>query len=341
MVTFNQKLINNYIDKLIGDFDKYKKYYSSVISIYIGGGTPNMLDDYILERLLKAIDNLKINALEYTIEINPELLTLNQVLLFKKYGINRVSIGAESLNDDHLKFLGRHHKKIDILNSLNLLRENGITNINLDFIYAHPMDNKILLNDMLEEAIALKIPHFSFYTLILEENTIFSHKKLKMLNDDEISDLMDLVNDKLNMYHHYEISNYAIKGFESIHNSLYWTCNEYIGIGMGASGYLDGIRYDNPKKISDYINDIKPDLNKLSIFDMKSEYFILGLRLLDGVSIKKYQNIFKSKIEDDFNIDEMLKYNLLKIDGDILRLTYKGYKLGNVVFEVFLWEKSI
>ena len=336
MVTFNQKLIDNYIDKIISDLDKYRNYYSSVISIYIGGGTPNSLDDNNLSRLLEAINKLGINPVEYTVEINPELLTISQVKLFKKYNINRISIGAESLNDDHLKFLGRHHKKADIINSINMLRDNGISNINLDFIYAHPLDNKKLLQAELDEAISLKIPHFSFYTLILEENTIFSFKGLKMLDEDTISELMDLVNDKLKGYHHYEISNYALKGYESIHNSMYWTSNEYIGIGMGASGYLDGIRYDNPKRISDYLNGIKPDLNKLSIYDKKSEYFILGLRLLDGVSISKYEELFNSRLEDDFDISDMLKYKLLEIDGDILRLTYNGYKLGNQVFEVFL-----
>ena len=157
-----------------------------------------------------------------------------------------------------------------------------------------------------------------------------------MLDEDTVSNLMDLVNDRLKDYHHYEISNYSRKGFESLHNMIYWKSMEYIGIGMGASGYLDSIRYDNNRLLKDYMNSYRGEENTLDISDKKSEYMILGLRLLDGVSRSKYKELFASNIEDDFSLDKLLKYNLIEINGDIIKMTYKGYKLGNYVFEEFI-----
>ena len=336
MVPSNKELVSKYIDRMINEFDLYEKYYKDVETIYIGGGTPNSLDDETLERVLQKISSLNINPKEYSIEINPELLTLSQVNLFKKYGINRVSMGAESMDDNILKILGRHHTSEDVINAYNLLKNNGIENINIDIIYAHPWDNFDLLNDTIDKVLSLNPPHLSFYTLILENKTIFKYKKVKMLDEDTVSNLMDLVNDRLKDYHHYEISNYSRKGFESLHNMIYWKSMEYIGIGMGASGYLDSIRYDNNRLLKDYMNSYRGEENTLDISDKKSEYMILGLRLLDGVSRSKYKELFASNIEDDFSLDKLLKYNLIEINGDIIKMTYKGYKLGNYVFEEFI-----
>ena len=336
MVPSNKELVSKYIDRMINEFDLYEKYYKDVETIYIGGGTPNSLDDETLERVLQKISSLNINPKEYSIEINPELLTLSQVNLFKKYGINRVSMGAESMDDNILKLLGRHHTSEDVINAYNLLKNNGIENINIDIIYAHPWDNFDLLNDTIDKVLSLNPPHLSFYTLILEDKTIFKYKKVKMLDEDTVSNLMDLVNDRLKDYHHYEISNYSRKGFESLHNMIYWKSMEYIGIGMGASGYLDSIRYDNNRLLKDYMNSYRGEENTLNIFDKKSEYMILGLRLLDGVSRSKYKELFASNIEDDFSLYKLLKYNLIEINGDIIKMTYKGYKLGNYVFEEFI-----
>ena len=165
MVPSNKELVSKYIDRMINEFDLYEKYYKDVETIYIGGGTPNSLDDLTLETVLQKISSLNINPKEYSIEINPELLTLSQVILFKKYGINRVSMGAESMDDNILKLLGRHHTSEDVINAYNLLKNNGIENINIDIIYAHPWDNFDLLNDTIDKVLSLNPPHLSFYTL--------------------------------------------------------------------------------------------------------------------------------------------------------------------------------
>jgi len=336
MVPSNKDLVKRYIDRMLQEFDLYNNYYKNVETIYIGGGTPNSLDDETLELVLKRIASLNIKPIEYTIEINPELLTISQVNLFKKYGINRVSMGAESMDDNTLKLLGRHHTSSDVVNAYKLLKDNGIENINIDIIYAHPWDSIEMLNKTIDKILSLDPPHLSFYTLILEDKTIFSYKKVKMLDEDTTSNLMDVVNERLKDYHHYEISNYSKPGFESIHNSIYWKSMEYIGIGMGASGYLDSIRYDNNRLLKDYMKTFKGEETPLSINDKKSEYMILGLRLLDGVSRSKYKELFGTNIEDDFSLERLLKYELIEISGDIIKMSYKGYKLGNVVFEEFI-----
>ncbi len=338
MVTFKKETMEKYINRLIEEFREYEKYLSDIKTIYIGGGTPNALPLDLLEKLLKKIDEYNKNTCEYTIEINPELLTLSQIKLFKKYKINRVSMGCEAMDDNILKLLGRHHKTYDIINAYKLLKDNGMDNINLDFIYANPWDNKDLVNSMIDKILELNPNHLSLYTLILEDKTIFKYKNIKMLDEDTASDLMDLVNERLKNagYNHYEISNYAKEGFEGIHNSIYWSSKEYIGLGMGASGYLDSIRYDNEKSLNAYFRRFKANSCHLSISDKKSEYLMLGLRMKKGVSISKYQELFNSSPIDDFDMEKLLKYELIKIDGDNIYMTYKGYKLGNVVFENFI-----
>lgn len=341
-VSFDKNRISNYIDLLIKELASYKKYLNEeIISIYIGGGTPNVLDLDNLEKLLLYINNLNLHFKEFTIEINPELLTHEQVILFKKYNINRVSIGAQSFNDEHLKYLGRHHTYKDIVNSIELLRKEGITNINIDLMYAYPIDTIGNVLNNIKIIKELKIPHISLYSLILEEKTVFYHKylknKFKPLDDDLVSDMMDLINNNLkDIYHHYEISNYSYPGYESIHNMLYWKSLEYIGVGIGASGYLNSIRYDNNISYNKYIKNYIYDETKLDLNDKKKEFFLLGLRMLDGVSIKEYKKRFKSDPLEDFDFSYLMNNNLIQINKDIIKVTKKGYMLENVVAKEFI-----
>lgn len=338
----NNDIKHKYILRLLEEFDLYNNYYSRVNTIYIGGGTPNCLDISDLELLLNKISSLNIKPIEYSIEVNPELLNETQINLFKKYGINRVSIGAESFNDSHLLYLGRHHKKEDIINSINLLRRNGINNINIDLIYAHPLDSISNICEELKIIKSLNIPHISLYSLILEERTVFYYKWLKNefseCIEDDAADMTQYIDASLKElgYNHYEISNYAKDGYKSIHNTSYWKCKEYIGLGLGASGYLDEVRYDNTKVLSKYLSSFEKDEQKLSIKDKKGEYFMLGLRMLDGVSLKEYIKIFKSDPFFDFNINKLIKEGLVEIFDDNLRLTSRGLMLGNIVFEEFV-----
>lgn len=340
-VARNERQIEEYINFIINDFSKYEKYYHDVKTIYIGGGTPNILSDNLLEKLFNAIQKLNINPIEYTIEINPELLTINQILLFKKYRINRVSIGVETFINDDLVKLNRHHTKEDAIRSVKLLKENGINNINIDLIYAHPFDNmdKVLLN--LKEFIKLDVNHISYYSMILEDKTVFNY----LINKNELELLDNEIEGKMyeeiikylkeHNYHHYETSNFAKIGFESKHNMLYWDACEYIGIGCGASGYLDDLRYTNNFSLKKYYNNEK-DIEHLSITDKKNEFMMLGFRKIDGISFDDYQKRFNSTIFDDFNLQKLIDKGLLEFDDLKIRLTPKGQMLANEVFMEFV-----
>lgn len=340
-IAANEHQIDKYIDFIIEDIDNYKKYFPSIKTIYIGGGTPNFLSDYNLKRLLEKIDSLNLSPLEYTIECNPEFISLNQIELFKKYGINRVSLGVESFFDSDLEFLNRHHTKADAIKAIQLLRSNGITNINIDLIFAHPNDTLEKIKCSLDEFLKLDLPHISYYNMILEEKTIFSNMlskgEIKLLDNDIEASMYELIIDTLkkNGYHHYETSNFAKPGFESIHNQLYWDSLEYIGIGAGASGYLDSIRYTNDAKIkSYYLNEKEEEV--ISLKEKKKEYFLLGFRKIDGVSILEYKKRFNSNPLDDFDFNLLKEKCLVFIDDDKIKLTKKGIMLTNEVFMEFV-----
>lgn len=340
-IAINDNQINEYIDYIIEDIDNYKKYFPSIKTIYIGGGTPNFLSDYNLERLLKKIDSLNLSPLEYTIECNPEFLCKKQAELFIKYGVNRVSLGVESFVDSDLKFLNRHHTKADVIEAIKILKDNNLNNINIDLIFAHPNDTLDKVKECLDEFLKLNIPHISYYNMILEQKTIFSNLisqgKIKLLDNDTEANMYELIINTLKEkgYHHYETSNFALPGFESIHNQIYWDSMEYIGIGAGASGYLDDIRYTFDSRLKHYYLNQK-QLDRISKEEKKKEYFLLGFRKIDGVSINEYKRRFNSSPLDDFNFQSLLEKNLIYIENDRIKLTQKGIMLTNEVFIEFV-----
>lgn len=311
-------------------------------TVYIGGGTPNLLNNQLLERLLKLLKPYLDSSLENTIECNPDLITDEQAKLFKKYHINRVSMGVETINPKLLAILGRKHTKNDVLNAINILNLNGIRNINLDFIFGLPFETIEDLNNDLDFYFSLKLPHASFYSLILEEKTIMSYKierkEIELPDDDLVASMYDLINLRMkeNEYIHYEISNYAKLGYESSHNLLYWTQGEYVGIGMGAAGYCNDFRYTNYKTLKNYIEHVEEDRIFISLDEKKKEYCLLGLRKLSGVSISGYFNQFHTKLFDDFDLKAHLDTGLLKINGDMLYIPEEKMFLSNIVFLEFV-----
>ena len=337
----NENQINEYVNYLIKELDNYKNYYNTVKTIYIGGGTPNLLNDELLERLLLKIISLNISFEEFSIEINPELLCANQVKLFKKYGIKRVSIGVETFNDEDLKKLNRHHTKKTAIDAVNLLKENGINNINIDLMFAHPYDTLDKVKENIKEFLKLDVNHISYYSMILEEKTVFSHLidtgKLKLLDEDLEAKMYEYIIKTLkeNGFKHYETSNFARDGYESKHNLIYWNSLEYVGVGAGASGYLDSVRYTNNKVLSKYYNGEK-ETEVISFEEKKKEFMLLGFRKIDGVSISEYHNRFNSNMLDDFDLEKLISKNLIKIEGDMVLLTEKGTMLANEVFIEFV-----
>ena len=337
------KTKTQYIRRLIEEFDLYENELNDIDTIYIGGGTPNSLPLDDLEKLLQKIDSYHfLNVKEYTIEINPELLTEEQVLLFKKYKISRISIGVQSFDNEMLKILNRKHTYQDVENAIKLLRKYEITNINLDMMFAIPKQTIEVLKHDIKQALSFNVPHISYYNLILEEKTILMYevenKRLCLLDEDLEALMYELVIKSLKdaNYNHYEISNFAINGFDSKHNLHYWNTDNYIGLGVGASGYLNHIRYDNDRLVNSYLKQFIKEELKLTKEDEQSEFFIMGLRKISGVSIKDFEIRFGVNPYEIFPIHELIDQGLLEECDMFLRLTKRGLLLGNQVFGRFL-----
>lgn len=339
----NDEQMTAYCDRICEEIKHYEVKIKNCNTIYIGGGTPNALSPMNLEKVLKEIKCCLCSPIEFSIELNPELLTNEIADLLKKYGVNRVSLGVQTFHKTHLKFLNRHHTLEDVKHSITLLTSHGISNINLDMMYALPNQTLDDVKEDLNILGSLKIEHVSYYSLILEEHTVLNNllnsKRITLPSDDLVGDMMDLIDITLPRYGfiHYEISNYAKPGFESKHNLIYWNCDPYLGIGMRACGYIDNKRYQNQHTLSSYMTkDFVEETTLLSKLDIQKEYFLLGLRKVEGVSISK----FKAKFDEDpykqFNLQKWIDLKLLETNGDMLRFSKKGMELGNLVFEEFI-----
>lgn len=338
-VPYNDLQILTYINHLKKEILSYNLYFKEIDTIYIGGGTPNFLNDEVFEDLLSFVNNLNLKVKEYTIECNPEFLSFKQATLFKKYGINRISLGVETFNKKGLKLLNRGHNSKDVKIAINNLKKVGLNNINLDLIYDYFKETYKTLKKDLRKALSFKVTHLSLYSLILEENTLLKRKyKEEDINNDLSQKMSNFINKTLAKKHfiHYEISNYALKGYESLHNIKYWEKEEYIGCGMGATSYLNHQRITNSYLINNYLKDKDKYIEELSILDEKKEFIIMGLRMLKGIDKEKYYKRFKTSLEVDFNYSKLLHLDLLIENNKTLKLTKKGLDLGNIVFEEFI-----
>jgi oxygen-independent coproporphyrinogen-3 oxidase len=297
-IQYNKLIADAYITALIKEMKKFKG--KSINSVYIGGGTPSSLSIEQIQRILKVINKtFNINKLkEFTFEINPDSISIDKLKLLKCFGVNRLSIGLQAVNDKTLGYLGRTHSFKSFLNIYEKARKEAFDNINIDLIYGFPCHTMNEWKQTLDTVLSLNSEHLSIYPMSLEMNTLF-HKLHFNIDKNLQRNMYDKAVDMLsyNKYIHYEISSWEKGNNESIHNIAYWRNLEYIGIGAGASGYINHIRYKNIENITKYINLIKT--NSINIrtenekIDNKTyivESIILGLRLLKiGVNIKFFK----------------------------------------------------
>ena len=325
---YNEKLCDKYLNVLINELNNLK-IKNKLKTIYIGGGSPSCLNEKELEKLLKELNKyLDINY-EFTIEVNPENITEEKVKLFKKYGINRVSIGVQSFNKDILNFLGRKHDFNDVKRTVDLLNKYDITNYSFDFIYGIKGLTIEMIKKDLELIFSLNPKHLSFYSLILEDNTIIKVNNYKELDEDNVREQYDFIYDELYKrgYIRYEVSNFAKDNYESKHNLVYWNNEEYYAIGVGASSYVNGIRYTTSRNITKYVNNT---IEKESfITNKEKEYIMLKLRLVKGIDLNEYKKLFKKDFFAEYKdiTNKFLKNNLLIIDKNYLKTTYNGMML--------------
>ncbi len=334
---YNEKWADLYLDALEKEISS--KYENETLNtIYIGGGTPNCLSLEELEKLFNIIDKLKkADSYEYTIECNIELLTIDQILLMKRYGINRVSIGVQTFNDKYLKFLNRHHTKDMVIENINLLKSNGINNINVDLIYALPNQTIEELSVDIDNLKKLDIPHISTYSLIIESNTMLSKSNVKNIDEDLDYEMYNLIINKLDNYKHYETSNFSKTGYESKHNLTYWNNEHYYGFGLGASGYIDNIRYENTKSLNHYLEGIYLlEEEKLSKNEIIENEFILGFRKIDGVNINDFNRKYNMDILKLDVIIDLLKKGKLINDGSNIKINENYVYTANDILINFL-----
>lgn len=342
--------VDEYIDSLIIELKQIRD--DNIETVYIGGGTPSALNDEQLIKLLSSINETVdvSNLKEFSFEANPEDLTLRRVTILKNYGINRVSMGVQTLNNKILKIIGRGHRAIDVENAIYNLKSIGIDNINIDLMFALPEQTISDLQISMEKIVSYGITHVSCYSLILEQRTkLYNQVKSKhiILPTNEVEEQMyDLTINYLkdNGFNQYEISNFSKKGYESIHNSNYWRNYEYYGIGAGAHGYIDGVRYSNQAPVKFYIKSIlekghaRRIENKVTVKEKIEEQFFLGLRLLNGIDLDVVDNKYNIKTRELYkdSIEKNINVGYLKLENNILSLTRKGLFYGNDVFADFL-----
>ncbi len=340
-----------YVDALCNEIMEYEELSSDYIvrSIFIGGGTPSILDETYIELIMltiKQIWNIKEEA-EITIESNPDSLTYKKLVAYKKVGINRLSIGLQSANDEELNILGRPHNYDQFTAAFNSARAAGFDNINIDIMSALPNQSFGSYGTTLAKVLAHRPEHISSYSLIIEEGTPFYEDDniIDSLPDEDADRKMYSQTKRLlkaSGYNRYEISNYAKIGYECKHNIVYWNGGHYLGLGLGASSYVDGVRFKNGDDLQEYIKygavSIREEGKKLTVEEKMEEYMFLGLRLMKGISIERFNELFD---EDIYNIygDIIHKYKeigLLIIDEDNIRFSDSGIDVSNQILSEFI-----
>lgn len=332
--------VEPYVNQIIKHIESRKAFNAE--TIYIGGGTPTSLSLNYLEKILQSLVRFSHNVFEYTIESNVENINLELITLLKKYKINRISIGVQSFNNKYLKLLNRSHSYSDILNKINLLKENGLDNISIDLIYGMPNQTIEEWKNDLDIALSLPINHISLYSLMVEEHTVLHLKKIKERDEEFLDDCYQYAYKYLkeNGFTRYEVSNFAkSKDYESKHNLVYWNAKEYVAFGVGASGYENNIRYSYTKSLQNYLNNYNDrDEEILDLYNLKEEYIMLHLRTRYGIPLLDYENKFNSNFIKEFNnvISSLEKENLIEISENTLKVKEDKFYILNYIILKFI-----
>lgn len=368
-----------YVDALVEQIKEYsylnEEYY--IRTIFIGGGTPSSIDPMDIRRILETVYEVfgieitynsnennqqalqSTSNIEITIEANPGTLTEEKLRIYKKSGINRISMGLQSVNDKELKLLGRIHTFEQFEENYHLARECGFTNINIDLMSALPGQTVDTWERTLKTVIELNPEHISAYSLIIEEGTPFYERYAdgsELPAEDEDRQMYYLTKKLLREagYERYEISNYAKPGFESKHNSSYWERIDYVGFGLGASSCINNTRYHNEDDLALYIEEgtriknensvsfeerfERKELQQLTLKEQMEECMFLGLRMMKGVDMNQFEQQFEVQFDKVYGkiVKEMVSDGLLIIKDHHLILTERGIDLSNYVMSEFL-----
>lgn len=356
---FNSYKINsNQKKEYLINIEREMKFYKDEFkdkcfdTVFFGGGTPSILTVDELKELVNNIHenfNIKKDA-EITIECNPGTINKEKLEAMKKMGINRLSIGLQATQNYHLKSIGRIHTYEEFEKNYYDALDIGFENINIDLMYALPNQKTQEWKDTLDKIIKLNPSHISAYSLILEEGTklydMYQNKEFELLDEDTDINMYNYTIDTLKRhgYNQYEISNYSKENLECKHNIIYWKCDNYLGLGPGASGFIGDTRYSNIEDICEYnkciMQNIRPVSEEIELTkkDKIEEFIFMGLRMNEGINI----DIFKERFDTDFYdiyqevMDKLIKRELVRFDGKNISLTQKGREISNSVFIEFL-----
>ena len=320
-------------------------------TIFIGGGTPSVLEADELECLLKEVAKLNMaKDIEYSMECNPGNLTEEKLEVMKKYGVNRISMGLQAKQDNLLKGLGRIHNYKTFKENFLLAKKVGFNNINVDLMFGLPNQRLNEWEETLREIISLEPAHISAYSLIIEEGTAFynlyENDKLKLPTEEEERKMYHLAKKILeeNGFNQYEISNYAKEGKECRHNLAYWNMDNWIGVGSAAASYINGKRIKNISSVEGYINSINEkreaveEIINNSKNDNMEEFMFMGLRKINGIDENEFKNRFSMNINDVYGeiLNKYIDEGLLIRDSGRIFLSEKGIEISNVIMADFL-----
>ena len=343
--------VDAYLEHLIQETRSYE--IGKLRTLYIGGGTPTALSAqqlaYLLTELPKVMDLSEVE--EFTIEANPGDLDPDKIAVLKESQVNRVSLGVQTFDNKMLKKIGRSHQEQDIYDNIRHLKQAGFDNISIDLIYALPGQTMDQVKENVAKAIDLDIPHMSLYSLILENQTVFMNRmrrgKLPLPKEELEAEMFEYIIEELEKagFEHYEISNFSKPGFESRHNLVYWDNAEYYGLGAGASGYVDGIRYKNHGPIRHYLEAVEAGKARiteehLTLEEKMEEELFLGLRKKTGVSKARFEEKFGISFDQRYGqvVASLTEQGLLVPDDKQIRMTKRGLFLGDTVAEKFILE---
>jgi len=345
--------VDEYLKSLEKEMELTVKGDQSVLeTVFVGGGTPTALNEVQLEKLVGAIQNqLRIDKnTEYTFEANPGDLSKEKLAILKDAGVNRLSFGVQTFNDELLKRIGRSHRAKDVFESIDNAKAVGFENISVDLIYSLPGQTKQDVIESIHTALSLGLVHYSGYSLIIEPKTVFYNLmqkgKLTIPGEDAEAEMYETLMEQMELHglHQYEISNFAVPGFESRHNLTYWNNEEYYGFGAGAHSYVNGMRQSNYGPLKKYMEPLVKgelptmDAHQVTRAEKIEEEMFLGLRKTEGVSVRHFQEKFNENPIHLFaeQINEWSEKGLLKMDDKRIFLTRQGRLLGNEVFQSFI-----
>ena len=338
---YNEKMVSDYLNSLEREIlDNYKG--ETLQTLYIGGGTPSSLTLDELKRLFEILKVFKLSdTCEFTIEVNPENIDLDKLRLFKENKVNRLSIGVESTLKKNLDYLGRCHDFNLVKEKIKLIKSVGITNINVDLIYALKNQSLKDLEDDLDNILSLDITHISTYSLMIEEHTKLYIKKETNISEELDFEMYNLIRNKLkeNGFNHYEVSNFSKTGYESKHNLVYWNNEHYYGFGMSASSYIENVRKTNTSSFNDYLkgNYVK-EKEILNEKDILSYALILGFRKIKGINKQEFLDKYKVDILSLYNIKDLIKEKKLVNDLDNIYISYDKIYIENSILINFVGD---